>query len=218
MKEKVEEENVSKKHKIKERIKTISIILLLIIVFAYASTDAIQQNIELKKQIENITSENANLIANNNDLNNKISEMEKSQTDASTENTEKNKQIANLQQASEDLYKQKEELVANNNALQTEKKQFEEQIKALESEKAILNSEINSLKSQLNAKASESKNNPSIQSSTIQEDTTSYSVYITDTGSKYHRSNCSYLKKSKHEIDKNSAISQGYTACSRCCP
>lgn len=46
----------------------------------------------------------------------------------------------------------------------------------------------------------------------------SETVYITKTGSKYHSSNCSYLKQSKIEIDKNTAISQGYEACSRCNP
>lgn len=43
-------------------------------------------------------------------------------------------------------------------------------------------------------------------------------VYITNTGKKYHSSGCSYLKQSKNAIDKNSAIFQGYTACSRCNP
>ena len=45
----------------------------------------------------------------------------------------------------------------------------------------------------------------------------SYTVYITRTGSKYHRSGCSYLK-SKIAIEKKDAIAQGYTACSRCKP
>lgn len=44
-----------------------------------------------------------------------------------------------------------------------------------------------------------------------------YTVYITRTGSKYHRSGCSYLK-SKIAIEKKDAIAQGYTACSRCKP
>lgn len=46
----------------------------------------------------------------------------------------------------------------------------------------------------------------------------SVTVYITATGEKYHRSNCSYLKYSKYAIDKSYAISQGYTACSHCNP
>lgn len=43
-------------------------------------------------------------------------------------------------------------------------------------------------------------------------------VYITDTGSKYHRSNCSYLWSSSHAINLNAAKAQGYEPCSRCCP
>lgn len=43
-------------------------------------------------------------------------------------------------------------------------------------------------------------------------------VYITDTGSKYHRSGCRYLKKSKHSISLSDAKDQGYTPCSVCKP
>ena len=46
----------------------------------------------------------------------------------------------------------------------------------------------------------------------------SYTVYITKTGTKYHTSGCSYLKNSKIAISKDTAIAQGYTACSRCKP
>ena len=42
-------------------------------------------------------------------------------------------------------------------------------------------------------------------------------VYITNTGSKYHRASCSYLK-SKKAITKEKAISQGFSPCSRCNP
>lgn len=44
-----------------------------------------------------------------------------------------------------------------------------------------------------------------------------YTVYVTNTGSKYHRYGCSYLK-SCNSIDINSAIARGYTPCSRCDP
>lgn len=43
-------------------------------------------------------------------------------------------------------------------------------------------------------------------------------VYITDTGTKYHRNSCSYLRQSKIQIDESKAIRQGYTPCSRCNP
>lgn len=41
-------------------------------------------------------------------------------------------------------------------------------------------------------------------------------VYITETGTKYHRGSCRWLEHSKIEISKSEAISQGYTACGTC--
>ncbi len=43
-------------------------------------------------------------------------------------------------------------------------------------------------------------------------------VYITASGDKYHRGNCSYLTSSKIPINLLEAIKQGYTPCSRCNP
>lgn len=44
------------------------------------------------------------------------------------------------------------------------------------------------------------------------------SVYITETGEKYHRISCRYLKDSCIEISLSKAISRGYTPCSVCNP
>lgn len=41
-------------------------------------------------------------------------------------------------------------------------------------------------------------------------------VYITDTGTKYHNEGCQYLSDSKHAISLEAAKAQGYTPCSRC--
>ena len=43
-------------------------------------------------------------------------------------------------------------------------------------------------------------------------------VYITKTGGKYHRSSCSYLRRSKIPISLKDACGSGYTPCSRCKP
>jgi len=43
-------------------------------------------------------------------------------------------------------------------------------------------------------------------------------VYITETGSKYHREGCRYLKKSKIPISLEDAVKRGYTPCSVCDP
>lgn len=44
----------------------------------------------------------------------------------------------------------------------------------------------------------------------------SETVYITNTGEKYHRDGCSYLRKSKIPISLSDAEARGYTPCSRC--
>lgn len=41
-------------------------------------------------------------------------------------------------------------------------------------------------------------------------------VYITASGTKYHKDGCSYLSNSKVSVSLSKAISQGYTPCSRC--
>ena len=43
-------------------------------------------------------------------------------------------------------------------------------------------------------------------------------VYITATGTKYHRPTCSYLSKSKFETELSSAVANGLTPCSVCKP
>lgn len=43
-------------------------------------------------------------------------------------------------------------------------------------------------------------------------------VYVTESGSKYHKSSCSYLSSSKIAMSCDDAIDAGYTPCSRCKP
>ena len=45
-----------------------------------------------------------------------------------------------------------------------------------------------------------------------------YTVYITDTGRKYHSEDCSYLTKTAQPIGVIDAKEKGYTPCSRCNP
>ena len=47
---------------------------------------------------------------------------------------------------------------------------------------------------------------------------TSGTVYITRTGTKYHRLGCRYLSKSCIPISRSAAIAEGYTPCSVCNP
>ena len=48
-------------------------------------------------------------------------------------------------------------------------------------------------------------------------DNSNVTVHVTETGSKYHRKNCTYLS-SNIEITLIEAIEKGYTPCSRCDP
>jgi len=45
-----------------------------------------------------------------------------------------------------------------------------------------------------------------------------YTVYITDTGTKYHNIGCHYLNSSQHSVQLSWACSNGYTPCSVCDP
>jgi hypothetical protein len=45
-----------------------------------------------------------------------------------------------------------------------------------------------------------------------------YTVYITNTGERYHRGSCRYLSRSKIAIKKSDAVKQGYTPCKVCRP
>lgn len=56
---------------------------------------------------------------------------------------------------------------------------------------------------------------PQKQSTSTSSDAAT-TVYITESGSKYHKANCQYLSKSKKSIDLSKAKAQGYEPCSKC--
>ena len=58
----------------------------------------------------------------------------------------------------------------------------------------------------------------SSKKSTSGNSTSTTTVYITKTGNKYHRGDCSYLRQSKIAISLSEAKAEGYTPCSRCNP
>ena len=65
---------------------------------------------------------------------------------------------------------------------------------------------------------STSTSNKGLKASTASNDKNTLTVYITKTGSKYHRSGCRYLSCSCYPISLSSAKNQGYSPCSRCTP
>lgn len=64
--------------------------------------------------------------------------------------------------------------------------------------------------------SSETNSNPQFVPITPDNGNQSQMVYTTNTGEKYHRNGCQYLRQSKIAISLDDAINQGYTACSRC--
>lgn len=77
------------------------------------------------------------------------------------------------------------------------------------------NNDIEELKAEIETlKEDTLKNNSTNLSDSKTEDV----VYKTKSGTKYHRSTCRHLNKSKISISKEKAIRQGYTACSKCNP
>lgn len=127
-----------------------------------------------------------------------------------------------------------DELDAAYNDLQvaeTENFDYEKTISELSSQIQTLNDEKSSLQTQVaqltennknlqsqvdQLKASNSSTSSSSGGSSAASTPQSRTVYITNTGSKYHKSGCQYLRKSKISISLSEAKSRGYTACSVC--
>lgn len=132
---------------------------------------------------------------------------------------EKDNKITELQQD-----EKKNEINESIKTLESEKQNLEKDKKTLEQEKQTLSTQIEELK-KTSSTTTQNKtvsttaptSNPTTTSSTTAvKNTNSAIVYVTKTGNKYHKSNCSYLKKSKIQTTLSEAQSQGYTPCSKC--
>ena len=101
---------------------------------------------------------------------------------------------------------------------------LEKQVNDLQYELKLKLQEVNDLQYELKLRqetidkmqATPKQTNSSTQSSASASTTKSQTVYITETGSKYHRDGCQYLSKSQIAISLTDAKSQGYSACSKC--
>lgn len=146
-------------------------------------------------------------------------------TDSTTQNL--NNQVLSLNQQIKENNSELDKLQKQINDLQNVNQTLLDSNKKLEEEKQNLESEKNELSQKLEEaqKISSSTSNSTTQESlnststlAVSSDSQGNTVYITKTGKKYHRSNCSYLKNSKISININTAKSKGYTACSKCNP
>lgn len=121
------------------------------------------------------------------------------------------------QPAIDDLKAQVASLTEEKNGLQT-------QVDTLTSQKADLQKQVDTLKAGASSGSSSggsssggsSSDSSSVPAAYSSSDDQSETVYITNTGSKYHSAGCRYLKKSQIPISLSKAKQQGYTACSVC--
>ena len=93
------------------------------------------------------------------------------------------------------------------------------QVASLTEEKNGLQTQVDTLKAGASSGSSSggsSSDSSSVPAAYSSSDDQSETVYVTDTGSKYHRAGCRYLRKSQIPMSLSEAKRQGYTACSVC--
>lgn len=137
-------------------------------------------------------------------------------------------QVSHLEDSVSDLQAQADEsqpaidgLKAQVASLTEEKNGLQSQVDTLTSQKADLQKQVDTLKAGASSGSSSGSSSSGGSSASVpaaysSSDDQSETVYITNTGSKYHSAGCRYLKKSQIPISLSEAKRQGYTACSVC--
>lgn len=205
----------------KEKLKSarlwqiISGILLLMVIVSGGDSNA-QELTELKANVKSLQEENTNLQNSYEETLASFTELESTNQTLQSQLEEKDSEIASLKQS-----------VDTTSTYEGQIKELEKQVESLKEENTTLQSKVTNLETAAASSSSTATTSDSAKSSdsTANMDTPDNSstgsgtiVYITNTGEKYHLGSCSYLRQSKIEIDKEDAIAQGYSACSRCHP
>ena len=137
-------------------------------------------------------------------------------------------QVNHLEGSVSDLQAQVDEsqptidgLKAQVSSLTEEKNGLQAQVDTLTSQKADLQKQVDTLKAGASSGSSSGSSSSGGSSASVpaaysSSDDQSETVYVTDTGSKYHSAGCRYLKKSQIPMSLSEAKRQGYTACSVC--
>ena len=137
-------------------------------------------------------------------------------------------QVSHLEGSVSDLQAQADEsqptidgLKAQVASLTEEKNGLQTQVDTLTSQKADLQKQVDTLKAGASSGSSSGSSSSGGSSASVpaaysSSDDQSETVYVTNTGSKYHSAGCRYLKKSQIPISLSEAKRQGYTACSVC--
>ena len=137
-------------------------------------------------------------------------------------------QVSHLEGSVSDLQAQVDEsqpaidgLKAQVASLTEEKNGLQTQVDMLTSQKADLQKQVDTLKAGASSGSSSGSSSSGGSSASVpaaysSSDDQSETVYVTNTGSKYHSAGCRYLKKSQIPMSLSEAKRQGYTACSVC--
>lgn len=137
-------------------------------------------------------------------------------------------QVSHLEGSVSDLQAQVDEsqpaidgLKAQVASLTEEKNGLQSQVDTLTSQKTDLQKQVDTLKAGASSGSSSGSSSSGGSSASVpaaysSSDDQSETVYVTNTGSKYHSAGCRYLKKSQIPMSLSEAKRQGYTACSVC--
>lgn len=153
----------------------------------------------------------------------------------------RNDEIDSLNTKIESLYQQQDELTAKIESLQAASSEKQKKIEALQEENEKLKQQLQAKEKQV--QQAQQNTTPAVSgsgrpqytgtASRTNKSTSSTSwtksqpaipegggsgatVYITNSGSKYHTATCGMLKKSKIAIGRDKAIAEGYEPCKRC--
>lgn len=224
--------DIVKNSKIKNIVIAVMAAILMISVgFNFSNKELVTSKIEeetislstynsTKANLEDVSAQFEELKSENSELKDKINNLEKEQSSLNEQVTTLSNSLSEKEKVIEELNGKIEEKDKSINDLNGQLSSKDKEIESKNNEINSKDSEINNLKNaqsvskNLNSSGSSSYTYSGENSSNVSN---SEVVYITKTGSKYHRDGCRTLK-SKIQTTKGSAISQGYEACKVCEP
>lgn len=202
----------------------IPILLVVSILLGAGLYDAITQNVEWKKQIETLSEE--------------VEELESRNTNVKKQLSQKESEIKDLTEKNEDLsYSDFFTKCVIGLVYENDSTYYHTPICSLTDELGAFNvfsswvcdsvglmpcpschdaHTIETISRLTEEPKSDLKHNAETVPPSSQEQRVEVTVYITETGEKYHRAGCQYLRKSQIPISLDDAQAMGYTACSRC--
>jgi hypothetical protein len=209
---------------VKTRTLLVTILIVLIAVIGalvyYSQSEGYKAYISyLQKENENLKAENTLLKDRNRDVDNDLGKYR-------TEFSSLQSSFSNLASSTKKLHTNIEQFNDDNLIWEDHLPEVQAALREVEAHTGELETRINQFSTKLSENRNINTGSPSTQSTSAssakerpgsdsREDEQNITVYVTNTGSKYHRAGCSYLRSS-NPLSLKEAIAKGYTACSRC--